>query len=315
MVSGRGVTAVPGDDDCRLLDRRPALGAAISRTDAGSSGIQAALTGAAASLGVGPGALPQTFVFAAAGQANANGTTRGEAGSTSEPANVPPPQGPVSFLVAWTGPVRRMQLAMGGNANDGGSAVVALDVGDDGSVEFRRAADGSAHTFDFVLGGSGASRAKLVLDTHALPTTPSRAAYQLDVTLDTAVPDEQPCRFASYGQGCDGLGLGGTDRILGQTHNIELNVRGGYPNMPIVLLFGDRPVAFPIPGHAPCHLLVNLLVSVPIQADGNGNLDNTFLVGPGLEGMLFVQALVLRRGANNTIELKTSNGTRMECGR
>jgi len=277
--------------------------------------IQATVLGASANLGVGPGPRPQTFVLSATGQATANATNRGEAGSTSQPTNVPPPQGPVSFLLGWSGPVRRIQLAMDGNANDGGAASVAVDVGDDGSVEFRQAVDGSAHTFDFLLGGLGATTAKLVLSTHALPVPASpRAAYQLDVIVDTSAAGEPPCRFAAYGQGCDGLGLSGVDRIIGVTHNIELSVRGGYPNLPVVLMFAARAADFPVPGFPPCRLLVNPLVSVPIQADPNGNMDNTFLVGPGLEGLLFVQALVVRRSTSNTLELKTSNGARMECG-
>lgn len=277
--------------------------------------IQAAVTGAASNLGVGPGARSQTFVLAASGQASANATTRGEAGTTTQPANVPPPPGPVSFLLAWRGDVRRVQLAMGGNATDGGAASVAVDVGDDGSVEFRQSVDGSPHTFDFALGGLGAVVAKIVVNTHAQPQAAApRAAYQLDVSIDTSAAGEQPCRFANYGQGCGGLGLGGSDRIVGLTHNIELNVRGGYPNLPVVLMFGERALNVPIPGFAPCLLLLNPLVTVPIQADQNGNMDNTFIVGPGLEGQLLVQALVLRR-ANNGFELKTSNGARMECGR
>jgi hypothetical protein len=43
-------------------------------------------------------------------------------------------------------------------------------------------------------------------------------------------------------------------------------------------------------------------------------MDNTFLVGPGLEGALFVQAVALRRGARGNLELETSNGARMGCG-
>lgn len=278
--------------------------------------IEATIDVAAASLGAGPGPTPDSFALGMQGHASAVAAVRVEAGTTTTPLNTPPAPGPVAFLLAWRGAARRFHLNMDGDASGGGAASVAVDVGDNGSVEFRQAVDGSAHTFAFDLGGlGGATTARVVLNGHAQPAAMSlRGVYQLGVALNADALAEQPCQFTNYGAGCDGLGLGGVDRIVGMTHNIELNVRGGFPNLPVVLMFGERPLDLPIPGF-PCRLLVNPLVTVAIQADQNGNLDNTFFVGPGLQGFVFFQAVVLRRTTSNTLELKTSNGARMECGR
>lgn len=276
--------------------------------------VNASVEGAAASLGVGPGGPPDSFVLTAGGTAGATAIVRGEAGTTTAPMNTVPSQGPVAFLLSYRGPARRIRVAMGGDSTGGGMASLAVDVGDDGSVEFRQAVDGAPHGFDFLLGGDGATRAKLVVNAHAVPgTNSSRAAYQLDALFSSEAPGEQPCQFTNYGQGCDGLGLGGTDRIVGQTHNIELNVRGAFPNAPVILMFGERPLDVPIPGYR-CSLYVNPLVSLPIQADAQGNLDNTFFVGPELAGLIFIQAAALHVD-NRVLLLRTSNGARMDCGR
>lgn len=280
----------------------------------GAVRIHATAEAATASLGVGPGATPDSFVLSAGGTAGATTLVRGEAGTTTSSMNTVPTQGPVAFLLSHRGPARRIRVAMGGDSTGGGMASLAVDVGDDGSVEFRQAVDGSPHAFDFVLGGAGATSAKLVVNAHAVLAANSlRAGYQLDALFSSEAPGEQPCQFTAYGQGCDGLGLGGTDRIVGQTHAIELNVRGAFPNGPVVLMFGERPLDVLIPGYR-CSLYVNPLVSLPIQADAQGNLDNTFFIGPGLAGLTFIQAAALRVD-NRVLLLKTSNGARMDCGR
>ncbi len=276
--------------------------------------INATTEAALASLGVGPGAGADSFVLNTVGSASATALVRGEAGTTASPANTIPAQGPVALLLSYRGVPRRVHVALSGNSVGGGSASLAIDVGDDATLEFRQAVDGARHTFDFVLGGTGATVARVIVDGHAaLAANSTRGAYQLDLDLSMEAAGEQPCQFTSYGQGCEGMSLGGVDRIIGTTHAIELNVRGAFPNMPVVLMFGERPLDLRIPGYQ-CNLLVNPLVSLPIQADGNGSLDNTFFVGAGIEGLVFIQAAALRRNGN-ALELRTSNGARMECGR
>lgn len=274
--------------------------------------LRAAVDQATATLEVGPGAGSVAFVLRETGVA-APAPLRGATAFThATPRPNTPSPGPHALLLNHTGPALRVRCNLTGDANGGGRARLSIDVGNDTTIEFDQAVDGTPHGFDFVLGGTGATVARIAVAAAATPASATeRATYLLNATFEVQA-QEQPCQFFAYGQGCDGAGASGTDRLIGNTHSIELNVRGAFPNAPVALLLGIQPLNLVIPGFD-CRLLVDPLVSLPIVADPQGNLDNSFFVTGDLAGNTFIQAIAVRRGTTG-LELRSTNGVRMDCG-
>jgi hypothetical protein len=275
--------------------------------------LRASTDQAGASLDVGAGAGTVAFVLRETGFATPQPNPGASAFTHATPRLNPPVPALHAFLLAYTGPAVRIPTTLTGDSNGGGRARLAIDVGNDASIEFNQGVDGTPHVFEFVIGGTGATVARVVAEAIAAPNTPTeRATYLLNAAFDVLPAAEQPCRFIPYGQGCDGAAMTGNDRLVGPTHNIEVNVTGIFPNSPVALLFGLQPLNLQIPGFR-CNLLVDPVVSLPIFSDANGNLDNSFFVTGDLAGNTFIQAIAVRRGGQG-LELRSTNGVRMDCG-
>ncbi len=233
------------------------------------------------------------------------------AGTTSSPAASTQLSSPHAFLMDLRGALQgKIVMHLTGDATSGARAWAAVDVGADGSIEFQQAVNGNAHRAE--VGVSSPSGVPVIIAMFGFADTdPGRlgSGYRADLTVEFE-PD-MPCAITQYGQGC-GPVLDGSDTLRGNVHVFDFKVSGAFPNAPVAMVFGDRPIAVRIPG-TNCPLLAFPLVLVNLRADANGDAQLGIKVAGPMSGAAYLQALPFRLSAVGGLEITSSNGLKVDC--
>jgi hypothetical protein len=240
-----------------------------------------------------------------------SGSDPADAGTTAVGASDPPRQSAHAFVLRVLAPGigSRLTVTVGGMATAGAAAGLAVDVGNDGSIEWRQDVDGTRHVRTFEIGNVQAVR--VIASGHAAVQTGAlRSSYAMDASLNVS-PGDVPCEMTPFGQGCGGATLGGFDRIISGVHYMTFEVAGAFPDRPIVFWFGDQAINFQIPG-LDCFAYTLPAITLTFFADANGSFDNTFLFGFPLSGTTYVQAIPVTV-VDNRLLVRTTNGLRVTC--
>ncbi len=275
------------------------LKASVGRTDA---------TTTASPLSISPSTLGVRIIET--GTATRTGAQTVRAGTTTSTAPLQITAAPHSFRMGLAGAVQgHLLIVLSGDASASARAGVEVDVDGDGNPEYRAAVDGTTQRASIKV--NGALGVAAVITTHGLADSSPfvlSSSYRLDLAVQYQ-PDSA-CVITPYGRGC-GPVLTGADRIVNNQHVFTFKLTGGFPNAGVALVFGDRPINFPIPG-TQCPLLANPLALVLVRSDANGEA-NLRVPTPGpLGGTGYMQALPFQAGTT-AVRIRSSNGLRVDC--
>jgi hypothetical protein len=193
-----------------------------------------------------------------------------------------------------------------GVARTGSSVTMALDVGDDASLDFSVAIAGGEgfdrRQWDRNLDASGSLRVRIVTDARCALAS-GDTLYKTGISV--RFTPGAFCEIGSYGSACGGW-LVGFDDLVGSGRRVSLQLNGAAPGASAVLVLGLRQVLLPLPGTT-CLLLAEPLVLLPFTTDAYGGAQQA-LVAPLGPLVADAQHVVLAGG-----QLTSSNGVAIVC--
>lgn len=229
--------------------------------------------------------------------------TNGSAGTCAVVASRSVTQAPHSLLMTITNPgFTSLDVTMLSTVSGRNRATVAVDVGANGSVEFRQVADGNAYRKTLNFTGTSV-KLRITMSGVVGPG----ASY--DMLIRVAPSSGNGCLISSYGKPCPATTLTGTDTPVGTSHLIILQVANALPSAPVALVAGVAKAAIHLPT-SPCLLLTNPLVIVGLTADATGKLSTSVIFSTSIVGTGYLQAIPFDpvKGI-----IFASNGLRVDC--
>ena len=222
--------------------------------------------------------------------------------------------GPHSILLSITaraGSAGLVEVWAGGGLSGralGRIGTYSLDIGDNGSAEFKHPLIGNySDAIPVRIPASGVLRLKLESEVKATQAIPGGYLYKS--ALNIRFRSAPLCLGVPFGQGC-GPTLSGTSRQIGTDYLFDLRFKRGVPNSPGLLIVGDRRIDVAIPG-VQCHLLVNPVLVVGFRSDGSGEQFWLFRFMQSTTFNVPLQAADLGGGRGP----RASNGLRVLCMR
>lgn len=278
-------------------------------------GVAAAVTGANAATKISPMTSPALGVIVNEGGLLALPATTpgGSCGTTA--ATMPPiDQGPHSILMrlANTNSIvshGRVRVTLNGKSDAGAAALASVDIGNNGSHEFKQAVDGNQHQQTFPVTIQGTLAIQVLTDASARLNAGGRASYLLTLEVEY-LPDPPAFVFSRYGDNCGDLVLSGGDTVQNGNHFVTFKQANAFPASPGALWLGDRPLHVQIPG-TDCWLNTNVLVNVPFSSNAVGEAVLAFPVLSPVFGTAYAQGISWTLTPN--MRFKLSNGLKIEC--
>jgi hypothetical protein len=169
-----------------------------------------------------------------------------------------------------------------GIAGLGAIVTLALDIGDDSSIDFTV---GTANGFfglgrqqwDRGLDASGILRLRIVTSADLRIPALWTATYKADIGV--RFTPGAFCDIGPYGQSC-GAVLVGYDDVAATGRKIGFQLIAGPASSSAVLVLGLQRVLIALPGTA-CQLLADPLVLIPFTTDATGSAQQSLLAPPG----------------------------------
>ncbi|MBM4060394.1 MAG: hypothetical protein FJ265_04740 [Planctomycetes bacterium] len=248
-------------------------------------------------------------------RAYARGTASDLAGSSASPAQAGATFGPHAVLATFSAPpgtVGRIVVSFRRSSSNGGSASTAIDVGNDGTVEFASvtAADWS---LPCTIGPSGQVTVRAGNECRSAGNGTSTTVYTWTELYVAFRPDlTATCTITSYGQGCSGVQAAGTELVVGTTRTVIVLATGCFPNSPAIVATGSQQLGLQLPGG--CSLLCNAEGIALALADAAGNATQTWSIPVTVVGTTYVQFLPIA-DVNGALVIRASNGVRVACTR
>lgn len=275
--------------------------------------ISAAVLGADATTVITP--EPTGVRISEAGRASLpTAAGRAQAGTTVSQLPGTVLQAPHSLLVKVTNlrpnPLHgKLVLTLTGNSDTGSGASLALDVGNDNSIDYTQAVDGQPHSKELAVTIATSLAIKVTTDAFAdRLAVVGNTGYALSARLEfVAFPP--PFEVSSYGTGCGGLQLALQDTVVGNVHQLTITQDGGFAAAPGALLFGGTQLALPIPG-SNCFLYNEAILDVPFSSDPTGRSVLFLPVLAPVYGTAYVQGVSF---TYTPPRFRTSNGLKVEC--
>ena len=272
------------------------------------TGIDAASLGVShPSVGFGGSVRIDTSVFFL-------GATPGSRSAGTATANGPggPAFSPVEFLVrfhAFPGTHGLLTLDAGSVVSPSAGTVTlvnqaTIDVNADGTVE--ASSTSGIVILPWVAPPGGELLVKLIVDNHAAGTGFLYSTSRTQVTLALDPPAQ--CTITTYGNGCGGATASGNQQQTGSSRIVTLFGAGGFPNAPMVSIFGGQNVGPTLPGG--CVLRNDALILVPLLSDALGNTTQSFGLPVSALGTLYQQFVSIDLA---TFAFRASNGVEIHC--
>ena len=233
-----------------------------------------------------------------------SGTTNGSAGTaaTTDPNSLS--QAPHSFLFTITNPgFKSLDVTMTSRLTGKATGSISVDIGANGSVEFKQAADGLAYRKSFPFTGTSV-KVRVTLDGSAGPGT----AYSMNVMIGQTNPNPG-CIISRYGRPCPRATLNGRDRPASGEHVLTLQIANAIASAPIALVVGGVVSNVRLPGSR-CFLLTVPLVILPLTADSTGKASLTLKFAGSIKGTAYLQAIPYDPTQGT---IMGTNGLRVDC--
>lgn len=246
-------------------------------------------------------------VLQAAGSAMAGST------ASTDPKNIQP--GPHSFLMkipARSGVKFKVVVSYSGRVSSA-KASGAVDIGNDGSVEFSAVADSQVHRKEFsVTAPTGGLSIKLTTNAVAALTAAGSSAYSgrlsVDVTADQG--GGARCQFTPYGTSC-GPQLTAREVTTQNGTVVIFTTSGGQARGFGLFLIGARKLNVQIP-FTRCFLLVLPIIALPHQLDRAGGGVVNIPVPKDFAGNTENQDAIVFQGGGR-IGIQSTNGITLAC--
>lgn len=221
---------------------------------------------------------------------------------------VPASQSLLFELVGRPGTRGLLEMWGSGLVRPGAQAKYAVDVGNNGRVDWSVAATSngqlSRREGPATIPASGTLSIRITSEASVALRTGS-SVYKSGISV--RFTPGMACSVAQYGNSCGPL-FSGSWQTIGRQRTLELVVRGR-PLAPGVLLIGDRALALQIPGSR-CFLHATALTTGGFATDRNGQAVHRFTIPSNLSFRLFAQDALF---SANLQTIQTTPGLRIEC--
>lgn len=219
-----------------------------------------------------------------------------------------------SLLATFTSPTAirgELQLSFRADTDTTGTVGAALDIGNDGTVEFS-ASSGGSFTFPISLAANTPLVCRLTNQCEVTGTGNVNDFQYCWTELYFAFVEAQntTCAFNNYGAGCGGATAAGADVTVGSQRVVTFVVNGAFPNMPVINAIGDQQLNVPL--LAGCNLLCNAIDVSLMQADATGTAVESYTMPLTMAGRSFHQFLPIDI-VGNTLVVRTTNGIDFAC--
>lgn len=247
-------------------------------------------------------------------RASVRGATTDSAGSSASTSAAGATFGAHAILCTFRnapGTAGRIRLSFRASAAATGTTGVALDIGNDGTVELQSATS-VLQDFPFTFGASGAVTVRLASECRTdgdgagnwmASWTEAWIGFQPDLTAT--------CTLTSYGQGCGPVATG-SEMVMGTNRVLTMLVTGCFPNAPVIAVAGTQQLNVPLPGG--CALLSNGTNISIVGADANGVATESWVVPATAVGTSWHQFVPIDL-QNGLLVITASNGVRVDCVR
>ena len=193
---------------------------------------------------------------------------------------------PHSLLLTIPAPVQGKLVAHYSGLSQGGAvAGIAVDVGDDGSVDWSATADAQYHVRELRLASTTALVVRVTTAGVCPGPTPSRYQHIAEVYYHPS----STRTIDSYGRGC-----GPSLRVaeFADLRGLDVIADGLHPQTTAVLVLGAQPLQIPLPGSS-CVLWTRPAATLPVATDAIGSFWLKVPLPATLRGVAQLQALSL----------------------
>jgi hypothetical protein len=245
-------------------------------------------------------------------RAYARGSATESAGSSASASSAGATFGGHSVLATFSaahGTVGRITISWRNNVPATGSASMAIDIGNDGVVEFAQS-QAQEISVPYTFGASGQIQVLVTNECRSTGDGTTSTVYTWTELYVHFRPDlTATSTFTPYGQGCSGVTLSATDLVVGNQRTLFMLGTNCFPNSVVVVAFGHDQMNLPL--LQGCSLLCNAewLMLASSDAAGNATLAQTF---PATTvGTVFSQFLPLM-DSGGALVITASNGVRID---
>lgn len=197
----------------------------------------------------------------------------------------------------------------------GATAAVSIDVGNDGSTEYKGGdAQGRTITADIpvTFPASGQIDSLISMDGTTAGAGQAWDACSLYGRFTAKFVDASvgTCTLTPYGQGCQGASVAGGVLSLGNDHVVSLKMTGGFPNAFVVETLGARQINLPL--LAGCSLLCSAEAVLIHPTDAQGVYATTHKI-PRTRRLTAYHQFLPIDVVNGNLVIRASNALKVVC--
>lgn len=284
-----------------------------------SAKVQAMVMGASATTAATLNPITGGIAVIVTEQGAAGGHDHQTSSAGTSPSNDPRAfrPGPHSFLLRVllrADAQAKVMIGFEGKVSSTGAAAgVAVDIGDDNSVEFKQAADGLSHHQNFTA--KAGNRGLMIrittnglVEQKGMGMSSYSAALKVAVLADTSGGGR--CVFTSYGHGC-GPELGGAELHSEKGTLVAFKTIHAHPNGIGAFVLGNQRAELQFAGTR-CYLLVIPVLLLPHAVDEQGHSVQMFPLPVRLEARIQTQDVLFYR-ADRGFHVESTNGVELAC--